>query len=140
MFWYFLNVHKQVQSMKKKKRATTINPPPLATVKDSMFIGKGGIGGRGRRDRSCLQLGERRRKREPEKKEEEKIEKSHTASSQKSCNFFKIVSVLLPALVERFNVSHMQDFKNKLQPDIKKHPVYFQEYLATPIQHRSLQK
>ena len=28
MFGDFLNVHKQVQSMKKKKRTTTINPTP----------------------------------------------------------------------------------------------------------------
>ena len=54
MFWDFLNVHKYIWSMKKKKKPRGYDhqpadppPPGWAAVKDSMFFGRGG--GRGSR-------------------------------------------------------------------------------------------
>ena len=87
--------------MKKTKRATTINPPPLAAVRDSMFIWREDVEGEkvGTGATSSWGRGEGRGSRKIKKKK--KIKNNHTASPKKqSCNFSKIVSVLLAALVE----------------------------------------
>ena len=72
----------------------TLPPPVLPAVKDSMFINRGGRGGRGR---SCLWLRGEEEEEEAGKEEEEKIKKSHIASPQQkqSCDLSKIVSVLV---------------------------------------------
>ena len=92
----------------KKLRAMTTNlltppPPGLAAVKDSMFIGRGGRGGRGKEEKE----------EEADKRMKKKNrEKSHSPSTKKqSCYFSKIVQVPLSALVEKFCVSRLQDFK-----------------------------